>query len=147
MSMQGPTAGPHKHEIVLAGMVNVNRDNYLQGVVDVWRCRKCKKLFCDDKRYGEGLKPSVGFESIPEDEEWAVLTCTTAKEVYMYSLGVKPGKKITHSCKSGETHEFVVGQDYTLGTGIEIPIHRLYLVRDYVNKNIEAGYYRLTMAK
>ena len=60
----------HKHEIVLAGMVNVNRDNYLQGVVDVWVCRGCKKLFCDDKRYGEPLKPSVGFEEVPEDEQW-----------------------------------------------------------------------------
>ena len=59
MSTQSKSGeGQHKHEIVLAGMVNVNRDNYLQGVVDVWTCRGCKKLFCDDKRYGEPLKPS-----------------------------------------------------------------------------------------
>ena len=32
-------AAEHQHEIVFIGMVNVNRDNYLQGVVDVWRCR------------------------------------------------------------------------------------------------------------
>jgi hypothetical protein len=133
------------HEIVFAGMVNVNRDNYLQGVVDVWRCRKCKRLFCDDKRYGEALKPSVGFESVPDDEEWAVLTCTTPKEVYMYSLGVKPGKKITHACKNGETHEFVVGEGYSLEPVVKMPIHRIYLVRDNINKNIEAGYYRLTV--
>ena len=25
----------HEHEIVMVGMINVNRDNYLQGVVDV----------------------------------------------------------------------------------------------------------------
>jgi rubredoxin len=136
-----------QHEIVFMGMVNVNRDNYLQGVVDVWRCRKCKTLFCDDKRYGEGLKPAVGFESIPQDEEWAVLTCTTAKDVYMNSMGVKPGKKISHACRGGETREFVVGKDYSLGAESGTPIHRLYLVRDYINKNIEAGYYRLTMVK
>ncbi len=29
------TAEAHEHEIVFIGMVNVNRDNYLQGVVDV----------------------------------------------------------------------------------------------------------------
>jgi len=133
------------HEIVFLGMVNVNRDNYLQGVVDVWRCRKCKRLYCDDKRYGEGLKPSVGFESIPDDERWGILTCTTVKEVNMNSLGVKPGKKITHACKSGETHEFVVGGDYSLSPAIESPIHRIYLVEEHINSNIEAGYYKLTM--
>lgn len=136
-----------QHEIVFAGMVNVNRDNYLQGVVDVWICRKCKRLFCDDKRYGEALKPSVGFESIPDDEQWAVLTCTTTKEVYMYSLGVKPGKNVTHACKSGETHEFTVGADYSLEPSGGMPIHRIYLIKDNINKNIEAGYYKLTMVK
>ena len=141
------TQAGHDHEIVFIGMINVNRDNYLQGVVDVWRCRGCKQLFCDDKRYGEPLKASVGFETIPADEEWAVLTCTTAKDVRMNSLGAKPGKKITHACKGGEIHEFVVGADYSLQTGMEIPIHRLYLVKDHINRNIEAGYYKLTMVK
>ncbi len=135
----------HQHEIVFLGMVNVNRDNYLQGVVDVWRCRGCRRLFCDDKRYGEPLKPSVGFESIPDDEDWAILTCTTPKEVFMNSLGVKPGRKVTHACRSGEVHEFVVGDDYQLTPQTASPIHRLYLVKDNINKHIEAGYYRLTM--
>ncbi len=133
------------HEIVFAGMVNVNRDNYLQGVVDVWRCRRCKRFFCDDKRYGEALKPSLGFESIPDDEQWAVLTCTTSKDVGMNSLGVKPGKKLAHACRGGETRELVVKEDYSLSPEGGSPIHRLYLVSDYINKNIEAGYYKLTM--
>ena len=134
-----------EHEIVFKGMVNVNRDNYLQGVVDVWTCRKCRRLFCDDKRYDEPLKPSVGFESIPDDEEWAVLTCTTPKEVYMNSVGVKQGKKVTHACRSGEVHEFFVGEGYTLDPPVAAPIHRLFLVKDNLNKHIEAGYYKLTM--
>ena len=136
---------PHQHEIVFMGMININRDNYLQGVVDVWRGRGCKQLFSDDKRYGEPLKASVGFEAIPEDEEWGVLTCTTQKDVHMNSLGVKPGKKITHACRDGQVYEFVVGTDYELSPEVANPIHRLYLVKDNVNKNIEAGYYRLTM--
>ena len=139
------TEAGHSHEIVFMGMVNVNRDNYLQGTVDIWRCRGCRKLFCDDKRYDEPLKPSVGFEEIPEDEEWGILTCTTMKDVYMYSLGVKPGKKVTHACRDGQVTEFVVGSDYSLKPEVANPIHRLYLVKDNVNKNIEAGYYRLTM--
>lgn len=139
------TEGPCDHEIVFLGMVNVNRDNYLQGVTDVWRCRKCKRLFCDDKRYNEPLNPTVGFEQVPDDEQWAILTCTTPTEVYMHSLGVKPGKKVTHTCRNGEVHEFVVDEGYSLLGSGELPIHRLFLVKDYVNKHIEAGYYKLTM--
>lgn len=126
-------------------MVNVNRDNYLQGTVDVWRCRGCKKLFCDDKRYGEPLKPSVGFEQIPDDEEWAILTCTMAKEVFMMSLGAKPGKRIDHTCKTGEAHAFMVKEDYSIDSSAKLPMHRLFLVRDNINKNIEAGMYKLQM--
>jgi hypothetical protein len=133
------------HEVVFVGMVNVNRDNYLTGVVDVWKCRKCKRMYCDDKRYGEGLKPSVGFESIPDDEAWGILTCTTSKDVAMNSLGVKPGKKLVHACKGGDTHEFTVGPDYSLSPKIPDPIHRIYLVEEHLNRNIEAGYYKLTM--
>ena len=134
-----------EHEIVFIGMINVNRDNYLQGVVDIWRCRKCKALFCDDKRYGEGLKPGVGFESIPDDEQWAVLTCTTPKDVSMNSLGVKPGKRLTHACREGHIREFTVEDDYSLSPQEGTPIHRLFVVRDWINKNIEAGYYKLTL--
>jgi hypothetical protein len=135
------------HDIVFTGMVNVNKDNYLQGVVDVWSCRKCKALFCDDKRYGEGLKPTVGFEEIPGDEQWAVLTCTTPKDVYMNSLSVKPGKKLTHACREGVTRELVVREDFSIAPEGGSPIHGLYLVKDNINKNIEAGYYKLTMVK
>jgi len=60
-------------------------------------------------------------------------------------LGVKPGKKITHACRSGDLHQFVVGGDYSLEPPLKTPIHRIYLIKDHINKNIEAGYYRLTV--
>jgi hypothetical protein len=128
-------------------MINVNRDNYLQGVTDVWRCRKCKTLYCDDKRYGEPLKASVGFDEIPPDEQWGILTCTTARDVAMKSLGVKPGKKLAHVCRGGEAVELTVTDDFSVSPARGIPVHRLYLVRDHINKNIEAGYYRLTITR
>ncbi len=137
----------HEHEIVLFGMVNVNRDNYLQGTVDVWRCRGCKKLFCDDKRYGEPLKASVGFEEVGEGEQWAILTCTDIREVYMMSLGVKPGKKLAHTCKNGTQHEFVVKEDWTIEPDDGETVHRLFLVKDHINGSIEAGFYKLRMLK
>jgi len=135
------------HEIVFVGMINVNRDNYLQGVTDVWRCRKCRTIYCDDKRYGEPLRPSVGFDEVPPDEQWGILTCTTAKDVAMKSLGVKPGKKIAHACRTGETIELTVTDDYSVTPAGGMPIHRLHLVKDNINKNIEAGYYKLTMTR
>jgi len=149
MSSDSKTGGTqHKHEIVLAGMVNVNRDNYLQGVVDVWICRGCKKLFCDDKRYGEPLKPSVGFEEVPEDEQWGILTCTDIKGVYMMSLGVKPGKTLKHTCpRNGSQHEFLVKDDWTIAPDDGETVHRLFLVKDHINKVIEAGFYKLRMLK
>lgn len=138
----------HRHEIVLAGMVNVNRDNYLQGVVDVWTCRGCRKLFCDDKRYGEPLKPSVGFEEVPDDEQWGILTCTDIKGVYMMSLGIKPGKTLKHTCpRNGSQHEFVVKEDWTIAPDDGETVHRLFLVKDHINKVIEAGFYKLRMLK
>ena len=148
MSKDTKEGAGHKHEIVLAGMVNINRDNYLQGVVDVWICRGCKRLFCDDKRYGEPLKPSVGFEEVPDDEQWGILTCTDIKGVYMMSLGVKPGKTIKHTCpRNGTQHEFVVQSDWTIPPDDGETVHRLFLVKDHINKVIEAGFYKLRMLK
>ena len=138
----------HQHEIVFIGMINVNRDGYLQGVVDVWRCRQCKKLFCEDRRFGEALDPRVGFYEIPDDEQWAILTCTDIKGVFMQSLPVKPGKRLEHTCKSGEKHEFTVADDWSIDSGEgEETVHRLYMVRDYLNRAIEAGYYKLRRLK
>jgi hypothetical protein len=135
----------HEHEIVFVGMVNVNRDNYLQGTVDVWRCRGCKKLFCDDKRYDEPLNPAIGFTELPEDEQWGILTCTMPKEVFMMSLGVKAGKTIDHTCRTGEKQALVVGDDLQIHGANTPPIHRIFLVKDNINKAIEAGVYKLTM--
>lgn len=133
-----------EHEIVFAGMINFNRDNYLQGTTDVWICRKCKKLFCDDRRYNEPLKPSVGFDETEEDEEWVVLTCTSPKEVYIKSIPAKPGSVIEHTCKNGENFRFIVSEDFKLHGDKGPNIHRLFRVKDYINKQVEVGYYRLT---
>ena len=124
-------------------MINVNREGYLQGVVDVYRCRQCRKLFCEDRRYGEPLLVSVGFEEIPDDEQWAILTCTDTRSVFMKSFGAKLGKRIVHTCKDGEVRELVVKDDWTVEEGGGSTVHRLHLVRDHINTNLEAGYYKL----
>ena len=66
----------------------------------------------------------------------------------MMSLGVKPGKTIKHTCKNdGTPHEFVVRDDWTIEPDDGETVHRLFMVRDYVNKSIEAGFYKLRMLK
>src|SRR2546428_1928293 len=65
----------------------------------------------------------------------------------MRSMGVKPGNQIECACKSGEQHRFEVRDDLSVDSSIAPPIHRLYLVKDYVNKVIEAGIYRLTLKR
>ena len=40
-------------------------------------------MFCDDRRCGKELLPGVGFEEVPTDEQWGVLTCTDFKGVFM----------------------------------------------------------------
>lgn len=52
----------HVHDVVFIGIVNINREGCLQGVVDVHRCRLCRRLFCEDGRFGEPLLMSIGFE-------------------------------------------------------------------------------------
>lgn len=65
----------------------------------------------------------------------------------MRSLGVKPGKTIDHTCKTGEQRQLMVGEDFSVDSSTTPPIHRLYLVKDHVNKVIEAGIYKLSMTK
>src|SRR2546425_12257687 len=42
----------HKHDIVYYGVVNLIHDSNVIGAIDVWRCRGCPEIFCEDKRYG-----------------------------------------------------------------------------------------------
>lgn len=75
-----------------------------------------------------------------------MLTCTDIRSVFMKSLGAKPGKRIARACKDGQARELVVGDDWTVEEGEEgRTVHRLHLIRDHINTNLEAGYYKLRM--
>lgn len=67
--------------------------------------------------------------------------------VFMESLPVKPGKRLEHTCESGEKHEFTGRDDWSIDSGEGETVHRLYMVRHYLNRVIEAGYYRLRLLK
>jgi hypothetical protein len=40
-----------------------------------------------------------------------------------------------------------VNQDWTITPDDGETVHRLFLVKDHINKNIEAGFYKLRMLK
>ncbi len=87
----------HKHEIVLAGMVNVtgtttSRASSTSGL------QRVQEALLRRQALRRARKPSVGFEDVPEERAVGISTCTDIKGVYMMSLGVKPGKVLKHTC-------------------------------------------------
>ena len=134
----------HQHDVVYYGVVNLIDNSYVMGAVDVWRCRSCPQLFCEDKRYGmTDLAPEVGLPKIEPGTKWATLICTRDKGSNWTLTQVKPGTVISHSCTPETKVELTVGQDYGLELGPVRGIgqHRIILVENFVNSavNVQTG--------
>src|ERR1700756_3306143 len=110
------------------------------GAVDVWRCRGCDQLFCEDKRYGmTDLAPEVGLPKIEPNTHWAALICTRDKGSNWTLTQVKPGMTIAHSCTPDTKVELTVGPDYDLETGPASGIgkHRIIVIEKFVNLAVD----------
>ena len=130
----------HQHDVVYYGVVNLVDDNYIMGAVDVWRCRGCDQLFCEDKRYGmTDLAPEVGLPKIEPNTHWAALICTRDKGSNWTLTQVKPGMTIAHSCTPDTKVELTVGPDYDLETGPASGIgkHRIIVIEKFVNLAVD----------
>jgi hypothetical protein len=130
----------HQHDVVYYGVVNLVHDSYIMGAVDVWRCRSCNQLFCEDKRYGvTDLAPEVGLPKIVPDTKWAALICTRDKGSNWTLTQTAPGLTISHSCTPDTKVELTVGPDYDLepGPARGIGRHRLILVEKFVNSAVD----------
>ncbi len=130
----------HQHDVVYFGVVNLVHDSYIIGAVDVWRCRSCDQLFCEDKRYGvTDLAPEVGLPKIVPDTKWAALICTRDKGSNWTLTQTGPGMNITHSCTPDTKVELTVGPDYNLEAGPASGIgqHRLILIEKFVNSAVD----------
>ncbi|MBO0887559.1 hypothetical protein J2P12_00505 [Candidatus Bathyarchaeota archaeon] len=130
----------HQHDVVYYGVVNLVHDSYIIGAVDVWRCRSCDQLFCEDKRYGvTDLAPEVGLPKIVPDTKWAALVCTRDKGSNWTLVQTAPGQTIAHSCTPDTKLELIVGQGYDLehGPASGIGQHRLILIEKYVNTAVD----------
>ena len=89
----------HQHDIVYYGVVNLVHERKIIGTVDVWRCRSCSEIFCEEKRFGAtDLAPEVGFPKVEAGAKWAALICTRSNTSNWTLTGVKPGSTLVHSC-------------------------------------------------
>jgi len=130
----------HQHDVVYYGVVNLVDNNYIMGAVDVWRCRGCDQLFCEDKRYGmTDLAPEVGLPKIEPDTQWAALICTRDKGSNWTLTQVKPGMTIAHSCTPDTKVELTVGPSYDLEAGPASGIgnHRIIVIEKFVNLAVD----------
>ena len=130
----------HQHDVVYYGVVNLIDNNYVMGAVDVWRCRGCNQLFCEDKRYGmTDLAPEVGLPKIEPNTQWAALICTRDKGSNWTLTQVKPGMTIAHSCTPDTKVELTVGPSYDLeqGPASGIGKHRIIVIEKFVNLAVD----------
>lgn len=130
----------HQHDVVYYGVVNLVHDSDIIGAVDVWRCRSCDQLFCEDKRYGvTDLAPEVGLPKIVPDTKWAALICTRDKGSNWTLIQTSPGSTISHSCTPETKVELTVGSDFDLepGPARGIGQHRIVLIEKFVNAAVD----------
>ena len=130
----------HQHDVVYYGVVNLVHESDIIGAVDVWRCRSCDQLFCEDKRYGvTDLAPEVGLPKIVPDTKWTALICTRDKGSNWTLTQTSPGRTITHSCTPETKVELTVGPEYDLepGPARGIGQHRIILIEKFVNAAVD----------
>ncbi len=110
------------------------------GAIDVWKCRGCQEIFCEDKRYGvQDLAAEVGFPKVEQGAKWAALVCIKEKGSDWTLTGAKPGTIIHHSCTVDTKVDLTVGSDYSIEPGVASGIgrHRIILLGDFVNSAVD----------
>ncbi len=131
----------HQHDVIYYGVVNLVEKSKIIGTIDVWRCRGCNDIFCEDKRFGAtDLAPEVGFPKADPGSKWAALICTRDTGSNWTLTSAKPGGTIAHSCTPETKLELKVGADYALEQG-PIGKHRIILIEKFVNTavDVESG--------
>jgi len=87
-----------EHEIYYEGAVNVILDGEVNGVVDIWKCRKCGKVHADARLVGEPKLPeNVGTGVMDDLKKWGILVCRSQNKLEWSILPV--GKEYLHHCE------------------------------------------------
>lgn len=121
------------HQPVYFGVVNLVYQSRTIGAVDVWRCVKCKELFCEEKQLGIlDISADIGMPAIGPDERWAVLVCKLNKGKERWALmGIKKDGEIKHTCIDKEV--LIRVSDYK----VQDDKHWMFMVDEKVNKEVE----------
>jgi hypothetical protein len=130
----------HQHDVVYFGVVNLIDNSNVMGTIDVWKCRSCPQIFCEDKRFGlTDLAPEVGLPKIEPDSKWAALICTRNNGSNWTLIQTRPGATVQHSCTPETKLELRVGSDYSIEAGPASGIgqHRIILVETFVNQPVD----------
>ncbi len=126
-----------KHNPVYAGVVNIMQNRKAIGAVDVWRCRGCGALFCEEKRYGEAeVCKDIGFPEPKVASKWSIFVCRAAGEAEWSLMEVSIGDRISHTCKSSVQLVYGVAEGFSLESERHDDVHLLFLVEDYLNRTI-----------
>ena len=130
----------HQHDVVYFGVVNLIDNSKVLGTIDVWKCRSCPQIFCEDKRFGIiDLAPEVGLPRIEPGSKWAALICTRNNGSNWTLIQTRPGATVQHSCTPETKLELRVGPGYTIEAGPASGIgqHRIILVENFVNAPVD----------
>jgi hypothetical protein len=130
----------HQHDVVYFGVVNLIDNSNVMGTIDVWKCRSCPQIFCEDKRFGIiDLAPEVGLPKIEPGSKWAALICTRNTGSNWTLIQTRPGAVVQHSCTPETKLELRVGHDYSIEAGPASGIgqHRIILVENFVNQPVD----------
>ena len=124
---------PCDHQNVYFGVVNIRYRNRTIGAVDVWRCVKCREMFCEEKQLGIlDISAEIGMPHIRSDERWAVLICKLKKDKERWALmGVKKDGEIKHTCVDKEVSLPVANYS------VQDERHWMFMVDETVNKEVE----------
>ncbi|MEM4311405.1 MAG: hypothetical protein QXX95_03355 [Nitrososphaerales archaeon] len=130
-----------KHEIVYKGVINVSEAASMVGAIDVWKCRKCEKLFVEERRLGETkLEPKLGFEELYEGYKWTLLVCRALGTLEWSIYKVKENHEFEHLCPFLGKVKIKVDSNFYIQSHYEGGVeHRLYLLEDYINKVLEVS--------
>ena len=130
----------HQHDVIYYGVVNLVHESKIIGTIDVWRCRSCSELFCEDKRFGAtDLAPEVGFPKIDSGSKWAALICTRDNGSNWTLTAAKPGATLAHSCTPETKLELRIGPDYSIESSplTGIGKHRIILIDQFINSAVD----------
>ena len=127
------------HEVVYAGVMNLVRGFGIRGAVDVWTCRRCNDIWCDEKRMEhQELPPEVGLPPRKPGTEWAVLICEEDGKLDWNTVQVKPGDVVGHSCTVFQNCNVRIGEGWSADCDVAHPgTHRLVLVRPSLNTTVK----------